>query len=67
VNTSDFINAAVKGNRELRKIGLSSISDDRMRFNAFAIIYTIVKYNLHTISEYLVVCKERESNETKKR
>lgn len=53
---SDFINSAVEGNRMLRRIGLSSISDEKMRLDTIAIIYTMRKFNLHTLGEYLDKC-----------
>jgi len=58
---STFITAAVDGNRELRRIGLSSISDEKMRLDTLAIVYTMRKFNLHTLGEYLDKCKGQVS------
>lgn len=54
---SDFINSAVEGNKMLRRIGLSSISDEKMRLDTIAIVYTMRKFNLSTLGEYLDRCK----------
>lgn len=55
----DFVTAAVNGNRELRNIGLSSISDFEIKSNALKMGLTMVGRGL-TVGQYIEECRRRK-------
>lgn len=60
MNLKSFVTAAVEGNRELRGIGLSQISDKDMESLATKMAVTMTS-NRMNLAQYIAECDRRNS------